>query len=65
MSSSSTEHEALMDSHKKRIVYYRVSLACLNDQKQAVYEETTGVKHVSLTKNASHMAMKMNPAKVR
>lgn len=33
-STSASEHEALLDTHKKRRIYYKISYACLNEQKQ-------------------------------
>ena len=32
--SANGEHEALLSNHKKRHVYFRVSVASLNEQKQ-------------------------------
>ena len=36
--SGNGEHEALLSNHKKRHVYFRVSVASLNEQKQVMIQ---------------------------
>jgi len=57
----STEHEALTSTHKKRHVAYRVTVVSLNDQKQTIYKETSGIKQASLGKNDSSLMLEMDP----
>ena len=40
--SANGEHEALLSNHKKRHVYFRVSVASLNEQKQVRVANKTG-----------------------
>ena len=47
------DHEALSPTHKKRHLAYRVTVVSLNDQKQTIYKETSGIKQASLGKNES------------
>ena len=37
-STGSNEHEAVLSNHKKRHIYYRVSVVSLNSQKQVSYQ---------------------------
>ena len=39
-----SDHEALTSTHKKRHVAYRVTVCSMNDQKQPVYRESSGIK---------------------
>jgi len=43
-----TDHAALISNHQTRIITYRVTVASLNDQKQKIYEETSGISQISL-----------------
>merc|ERR1719383_819631 len=42
-----TEHEALLSNHSSRNIAYRVTVLSLNDRKQRIYEESSGLKHIS------------------
>ena len=57
------EHEALLSNHKKRHVYFRVSVASLNEQKQVVYRCTSDIQSVSLSRNNSHQMLRIDTAK--
>ena len=62
-SSGNVEHEALLSNHKKRHLFYRVSVVSLNGQKQPVYQATSGIKSVTLNKNQSHEMLKVDKRK--
>jgi len=55
------DHEALTSTHKKRHVAYRVTVVSLNEQKQTIYKETSGIKQASLGKNDSCVMLEMDP----
>ena len=57
------DHEALSSTHKKRHVAYRVTVVSLNDQKQTIYKETSGIKKASLGKNESCVMLELDPVK--
>ena len=57
------DHEALTSTHKKRHVAYRVTVVSLNDQKQTIYKETSGIKQASLGKNESCVMLELDPVK--
>jgi len=59
--SSLTEHEALLSNHSSRIIAYRVTVLSLNDQKQRIYEECSGVKQVTLSLNESVEILTLDP----
>ena len=61
--STNGEHEALLSNHKKRHVYFRVSVASLNEQKQVIYHATSEIQSVSLSKNTSHQMLKIDTNK--
>ena len=61
--SGNVEHEALLSNHKKRHLYYRVSVVSLNGQKQAVYQASSGIKSVTLNKNQTHEMLKVDKKK--
>ena len=48
------EHEALLSNHKKRHIFYRVSVVSLNSQKQITYKANSGIKSASLGRNQTH-----------
>jgi len=54
------EHEALLSNHKKRHVYFRVSVASLNEQKQVTYQATSDIQSVSLNRNTSHQMLRID-----
>lgn len=62
-STGTHEHEALLSNHKKRHITYRVSVFSLNDQKQIIYKETSGIQTVSLGRNASQPLLRVDPSK--
>ena len=64
-SSGSTEHEALLSNHARRHFNYKVSVVSLNDQKQVVYEATSGIKNVSLGRNGKADLLKIDPKKAK
>jgi len=64
-SSAGGEHEALLSNHKKRHLYFRVSVVSLNDQKQVVYRATSGVQSVSMGRNSSHEVLKIDTSKAK
>ena len=57
------DHEALSSTHKKRHLAYRVTVVSLNDQKQTIYKETSGIKQASLGKNESCVMLELDPVK--
>jgi len=59
------EHEALLSNHKKRHVYYRITVVSLNDQKQVVYKETSAVQSVSMGRNSTHEVLKIDTEKAK
>lgn len=61
--SGSNEHEAVLSNHKKRHIYYRVNVVSLNAQKQAIYEASSGIKSVTLSRNANHEMLKIDKTK--
>ena len=61
--SGNVEHEALLSNHKKRHLYYRVSVVSLNGLKQAVYQASSGIKAVTLNKNQTHEMLKVDKRK--
>ena len=56
-----SDHEALTSTQKKRHIAYRVTVVSLNDQKQTVYRETSGIKQASLGRNGSCLMLEMDP----
>ena len=71
-----TDHEALTSTHKKRHVSYRymvffmiiiyiqlhrVTVVSMNDQKQPIYRETSGIKQASLGKNEMVTMLELDP----
>ncbi len=60
-----SEHEALMATHKKRSVIYRVAVASVNEQKQVTYFESTEMRTVSLGRNASEVVLKLKPEEAK
>ena len=56
----SNDHEALLANHKKRHVMYRVTVVSLNEQKQVIYKETSGIQSVSLNRNTVHELLKID-----
>ena len=42
---------------------YRVTVVSLNDQKQTIYKETSGIKQASLGKNESCVMLELDPVK--
>lgn len=61
--SGSSEHEALLANHKKRHIFYRVSVVSLNSQKQVAYQAETGVKSLTLLKNHTHEILSIDKTK--
>ena len=61
--SANGEHEALLSNHKRRHVYFRVSVASLNEQKQVIYRATSDIQSVSLTRNTSHQMLRIDTNK--
>merc|ERR1719495_2023470 len=59
--SMESDHEALISTQKKRHLAYRVTVVSLNDQKQTVYSETSGLKQASLGRNSSCLMLEMDP----
>jgi len=59
-----TEHEALLSNHSSRNIAYRVTVLSLNDQKQRIYEESSGLKHISLALNESVDVLLLDPVQV-
>jgi len=55
------DHEALTSTHKKRHVSYRVTVVSMNDQKQPVYRESSGIKQASLGKNDMVTMLELDP----
>jgi len=55
------DHEALTSTHKKRHVAYRVTVVSMNDQKQPIYRETSGIKQASLGKNEMVTMLELDP----
>ena len=59
------EHEALLSNHKKRHIFYRVSVVSLNEQKQVVYSETSNIQMITLGRNLSHEVLKIDTEKAK
>lgn len=57
------EHEAVLSNHRRRHIYFRVSAASLNEQKQVVYKVSSGIQSVALGRNASHPLLKVDMSK--
>lgn len=58
---TATDHEALTSNHKKRHLIYRVTVVSMNEQKQPVYRECSGIKQASLGKNESVIMLELDP----
>jgi len=56
-----SDHEALASTHKKRHVAYRVTVCSMNEQKQPVYRECSGIKQASLGKNEMVTMLDLDP----
>jgi len=56
-----SDHEALTSTHKKRHVAYRVTVCSMNDQKQPIYRECSGIKQASLGKNEMVTMLDLDP----
>ena len=61
--SGNAEHEALLSNHKKRQIFYRVSVVSLNTQKQVVYEASSGIKSLSLGRNQTYDLLQIDKKK--
>jgi len=59
------EHEALLSNHKKRHVYYRITVVSLNEQKQVTYKATSDVKSISMGRNFTHEVLKIDTDKAK
>lgn len=59
------EHEALLDVRKWRRVAYKVSAACVNEQRQVVQVASSGLKVATLARNGSHIMLKLEEGKVK
>ncbi|CAL4238198.1 unnamed protein product, partial [Meganyctiphanes norvegica] len=55
-----TENVANLSHPSKRNIMYRISVASLDDQKQAVYSKTSGIQSVSLSKNEEIRVMTLD-----
>ena len=64
-SSTGGEHEALLSNHKKRHVFYRVTVVSLNEQKQVTYKATSDVQSISMSRNSSHEILKIDTNKAK
>jgi len=58
---TASDHEALTSNHKKRHLIYRVTVVSMNEQKQPVYRETSGIKETKLGKNESVTMLELDP----
>jgi len=55
------DHTAILSNHPTRNITYRVTVASLNDQKQKIYEETSGIKQKSLAIGQSAELLLLDP----
>ncbi len=62
-SSSNVEHEALLANHKKRHIFYRLSVVSLNSQKQVIYKAETSIEPITLSRNQSHEILHIDKKK--
>jgi len=58
---NASDHEALTSNHKKRHIVYRVTVVSMNEQKQVVYRESSGIQECSLGKNESVSMLSLAP----
>jgi len=58
---TASDHEALTSNHKKRHVVYRVTVVSMNEQKQPIYRECSGIKQASLGKNEMVTMLDLDP----
>merc|ERR1719266_1483964 len=61
--SGNAEHEALLSNHKKRHIFYRVSVVSCNAQKQVTYEANSGIKSLTLGRNQTYELLQINKKK--
>lgn len=54
------EHEALLANHKKRHIFYRLSVVSLNAQKQVVYQADSGINSLTLSRNQTHQVLSID-----
>jgi BTB/POZ domain-containing protein 13 len=53
------EHHAMIATHPKRKILYRLTVVSVNEQKQVTYKKTTGLRSVSLEKNGTERMIKL------
>lgn len=55
------DHEALVSTHRNRHIAYRVMVLSVNDQKQPIYQEGTGITEVTLSDNEVVTVLELDP----
>jgi len=55
------DHTAILSNHQTRNITYRVTVVSLNDQKQKIYEETSGIKQKSLALGQTTELLLLDP----